>query len=266
MDKKLIAIDLDGTTLNAQSRISPKTQETLIKAQQHGHTVVIATGRPFRMSEQYYRQLKLDSAMVNFNGSLTHKPFKNWEKETEYFIDRAIAFDLKAKKEEFGIEFVAAEDRYHFFVSQLDGVDPTFFGSTKVTNDNLLENLKANPTSLLIKARPENLESVSEALNNYYPDVVTKTWGGPHNVLEMTPKGVHKAIGLAIIADDLGFKPKDIMAFGDEYNDVEMLAFAGLGVVMKNGSKQAKEVADDMTEYTNDEDGLACYLEKHLSL
>ena len=68
MDKKLIAIDLDGTTLNAQSLITPKTQETLIKAQQQGHTVVIATGRPFRMSEQFYRQLKLDSAMVNFNG------------------------------------------------------------------------------------------------------------------------------------------------------------------------------------------------------
>ena len=51
MDKKLIAIDLDGTTLNAQSLITPKTQETLIKAQQQGHTVVIATGRPFRMSE-----------------------------------------------------------------------------------------------------------------------------------------------------------------------------------------------------------------------
>lgn len=266
MDKKLIAIDLDGTTLNAQSLITPKTQETLIKAQQQGHTVVIATGRPFRMSEQFYRQLKLDSAMVNFNGSLTHKPFKYWEKETEYFIDRAIAFDLKAKKEALGIEFVAAEDRRHFFVSQLDGVDPTFFGSTKVTNDNLLESLKENPTSLLIKTRPETLESVAEELNRSYPDVATKTWGGPHNMLEMTPKGVHKATGLALIADDLGFKPKNIMAFGDEYNDVEMLEFAGRGVVMKNGSEQAKKVANDMTEYTNDEDGLARYLEKYLSL
>ena len=82
----------------------------------------------------------------------------------------------------------------------------------------------------------------------------------------MTPKGVHKATGLALIADDLGFKQKDIMAFGDEYNDVEMLEFAGRGVVMKNGSEQAKKVANDMTEYTNDEDGLARYLEKYLSL
>lgn len=266
MDKKLIAIDLDGTTLNAQSLISPKTQATLIKAQQQGHTVVIATGRPFRMSEQFYRQLKLDSAMVNFNGSLTHKPFRYWEKETEYFIDRAIAFDLKKKKEELGIEFVAAEDRHQFFVSQLEGVDPTFFGSTKVTNDNLLDNLKENPTSLLIKTRPDTLESIAESLNRYYPDVATKTWGGPHNMLEMTPKGVHKATGLALIADDLGFKQKDILAFGDEYNDVEMLEFAGCGVAMKNGSEQAKKVANDITEFTNDEDGLAIYLGQALNL
>ena len=132
--------------------------------------------------------------------------------------------------------------------------------------DAIQKYLKENPTSLLIKTRPETLESVAEVLNRSYPDVATKTWGGPHNMLELTPKGVHKATGLALIADDLGFKPKNIMAFGDEYNDVEMLEFAGRGVVMKNGSEQAKKVANDMTEYTNDEDGLARYLEKYLSL
>ena len=56
------------------------------------------------------------------------------------------------------------------------------------------------------------------------------------------------------------------MAFGDEYNDVEMLEFAGCGVAMKNGSEQAKKVANDITEFTNDEDGLAIYLEQALNL
>ena len=147
-----------------------------------------------------------------------------------------------------------------------EGYDSTKRAICILIADFKLENLKENPTSLLIKTRPETLESVAEVLNRSYPDVATKTWGGPHNMLEMTPKGVHKATGLALIADDLGFKQKDIMAFGDEYNDVEMLEFAGRGVVMKNGSEQAKKVANDMTEYTNDEDGLARYLEKHLSL
>lgn len=53
--KKLIAIDLDGTTLNAQSLISPKTEQTLKKAIDNGHYVSIATGRPYRMSHQFYQ-------------------------------------------------------------------------------------------------------------------------------------------------------------------------------------------------------------------
>lgn len=266
MERKLIAIDLDGTTLNNQSLITPKTERILKEAQNKGHVVSIATGRPFRMSSHFYQQLQLNSAMVNFNGSLVHKPFQHWDKEREHFINREIAFDLAGNKEKLGIEFVAAENRRSFFVSQLDGVDPNFFGSSTITQSNLLSQLKDNPTSLLIKTKPETLQEVADILHTRYLEVDTKTWGGPHNMLEMTPKGVHKATGLAIIAHDLGIKRENIIAFGDEYNDVEMLDYAGLGVAMLNGSEKAKQVANDVTSLTNDQDGLADYLQKYLKL
>ncbi|MFU1825112.1 HAD hydrolase family protein, partial [Enterococcus faecium] len=61
-------------------------------------------------------------------------------------------------------------------------------------------------------------------------------------------------------------KPADIIAFGDEHNDEEMLSYAGWGVAMNNATDKIKSVANDVTEKTNDHDGLADYLENYLDL
>src|SRR5690625_4857585 len=70
----LIALDLDGTLLTDKKEISPRTKQTIIKAMEAGHVVVIATGRPHRSSIPYYHTLGLDTPMVNFNGALIHHP------------------------------------------------------------------------------------------------------------------------------------------------------------------------------------------------
>ncbi|MFR7029075.1 HAD-IIB family hydrolase, partial [Streptococcus pneumoniae] len=74
MTKKIIALDLDGTLLNSDSQISDFTKETIKKVTEKGHQVIITTGRPYRMSKDFYRELGLDTPMINFNGSLTHLP------------------------------------------------------------------------------------------------------------------------------------------------------------------------------------------------
>lgn len=63
----MIALDLDGTTLNSDAQITLKTQQTLTELQNAGHIVSIVTGRPNRLSEPFYQQLGLTSPMVNFN-------------------------------------------------------------------------------------------------------------------------------------------------------------------------------------------------------
>ena len=83
--KKLIAIDLDGTTLNQDSIITDKTAKTLRRAIEDGHSVVIATGRPYRMSKNFYQQLQLTTPMINFNGALVHLPGKKWADEQELY-------------------------------------------------------------------------------------------------------------------------------------------------------------------------------------
>ena len=111
MKPKIIAIDLDGTTLNIESQLSPRTREVLVRATKAGHFVTIATGRPFRMSDQFYKELALTTPMVNFNGGLVHKPRQVWANEMEHSISREIAFELMAQKEQLGLTFVSAENR-----------------------------------------------------------------------------------------------------------------------------------------------------------
>ena len=76
-------------------------------------------------------------------------------------------------------------------------------------------------------------------------------------IVEMMPKGVHKAAGLNQLVKHLGLSSENVMAMGDEENDLSMLKWAGLGVAMANGVAIAKEIADAVTSRTNDESGVA---------
>ncbi|MDT2745141.1 Cof-type HAD-IIB family hydrolase [Enterococcus asini] len=265
MTQKLIAIDLDGTTLNAQSLITPKTKAVLQETVKAGHIVSIATGRPFRMSEQFYKELGLTSPMVNFNGALVHLPNRNWSYESETLFSRDIVFDILAQKDELQLDYVAAENRDTFFVDRIDFDDAYLFSNQKPTEANLLKNLKSNPTSMLVQTTNEMADTVAKCLTAQYSDYVdVRTWGGPKAILEIVAKGIEKARGVKIIADALHIDRQNIMAFGDEHNDVEMLEYAGWGVAMANGSAGAKAAANDQTDKPNTEDGLADYLETRL--
>lgn len=267
--KKLIAIDLDGTTLNQDSKITDKTAKTLRRAVEDGHSVVIATGRPYRMSKNFYQELQLTTPMINFNGALVHLPGKVWAGEEETSFNRKVVFDLMAEKKNLKLDFIAAENRETFFIDDLNFFDQHFFSSDFATDENLLtvNTLRTNPTSVLLRSQPENVGSVSEELKQQFgQEVEVNTWGGPNPILEVVAKGIQKAHGLKRVIDNFNLKSEDIIAFGDEHNDVDMLKFAGWGVAMANGTDQVKSVANDITEKPNTEDGMADYLTKYLDL
>lgn len=266
--KKLIAIDLDGTTLNNHSVISATTEKALKKAIKHGHYVSIVTGRPYRMSSQFYKQLGLTTPMVNFNGALVHIPNKKWEYEKETGIQRDLVFDILSQKKSLHLDFIAAENKETFFIDSFEHFDSTFFAA-EASENNLLttKNLVSNPTSMMVRTVNSEAKKVSDSLIAQYGDYIdVRTWGGPTPILEIVSKGIHKAKGVEQVSNFLGIKRADVIAFGDEHNDEEMLDYAGWGVAMKNGVEKTKAVANDITSETNDEDGLAKYLENYLDL
>lgn len=274
MDRKLIGIDLDKTTLNDAGKVSDRTRRTLQAAQREGHIVSIVTGRPVRLSMDIYDTLGLQSPMINFNGSLGHKPYQHWDHEYSFNIDREIAFDLLENAQMMGIDTVVAESKNDVWANgngPQSGTEDAIFFPQDETGRKMLDrlNLQTDVNAILIHAENALHQSQIQhfVTDRYGADRVNvKTWGGESPVLEVAPAGVSKDTGLDVLRKAYDIKRDDIYAFGDEMNDFEMIGYATHGVVMKNGNPELKAIADDMTDYTNEEDGLARYLEKLLKL
>lgn len=268
MTQKLIALDLDGTTLNDEAKLSVKTVATIKAAIKAGHVVSIVTGRPNRLSQTYYDQLGLSSPMINFNGSLGHMPHQHWQYEYQYTFDRNIVLDLLQHQQEFNIQMIAAEGKHLFLAHQTESTQVGFFPAV-LTHDQQLSpaTLTQNPTSMTIAVdRPlqKRLQSYIEDRFGSLVDVAP--WGGPNSVLEIGAKGVQKAVGVERLANYYHIDRQNVIAFGDEHNDKEMIEYAGRGVAMSNATDQLKAIADDVTSRNNDQDGMAEYLSKTLKL
>ncbi|HEM3666384.1 TPA: HAD family phosphatase [Streptococcus suis] len=266
MKKKIIAIDLDGTLLNNDSQLSDYTISTIKKVRQAGHTVLIATGRPYRIAEKYYQQLELDTPMINFNGSLVHIPGKKWQWEQNILIDKKYLLEFLKEEETFEADFIAGEYKNKFYITQknLDKIDPALMGVEQITPDTLIrpELITSDPHSILMQTRATDKYELAKEMNAYFKDELEiNTWGGPLNILETCAKGVNKATALSYVLNLYQATPSDLIAFGDEHNDVEMLDLAGTAYAMKNCSDTLRPHADRLTAFANFEDGVARELE-----
>ncbi|AXY25694.1 haloacid dehalogenase [Suicoccus acidiformans] len=263
MKRHLIAIDLDGTTLNDESKLSVLTIQTLRRLNDLGHMVMIVTGRPYRNSKAIYRQIGIDSPMVNFNGALCHFPGNDhWLPYYHEELDREIAFELFNHQDELDISLLIAEGKEHLYTTSAQLPDSPFYPIDQLKISRLSrESLTYNPTALSIFCDDAKQETIETELMKRYGDTISvRTWGGILPVLEVVRAGINKAVGVQRVADFYHIPQDCILAFGDENNDYEMIQYAGLGVAMANATDEIKSIADTQTERTNDEDGLAHFL------
>ncbi|MBU3830077.1 MAG: Cof-type HAD-IIB family hydrolase [Candidatus Limosilactobacillus merdavium] len=268
MDQHLIAIDLDGTTLNNQSKLTSETINTLRLAAKNGHIVSIITGRPYRIAQHIYDQIGIKTPMVNFNGALTHIPHENWDKEYEVELTKELALDLLAHKDELGIDTITVESKERFWANQATTDVPEFLPNRLESSQLLSErNLSDDPIAITIEYQPASKERIIKMVNDKYGNFVEpRVWGGPYNILELIHRGTHKESGMFYIAKQYNIDRNHIIAFGDEKNDQEMIDAAGRGVAMNNAIPEIKAIADDVTPLDNEHNGLADYLQKYLKL
>lgn len=269
-ERHLIALDLDGTLLTDAKKIGKRTEQAVARAVDAGHIVVIATGRPHQASIQYYKQLGLDTPMVNFNGALIHHPIdKKWKALHNPMPARTalgiidICYQLKAHN-------IIAEIQDHIYLDQYDQNIIDIFHKTRkdtpFTVGSLKNELKKDPTSMLIHPKTEQIDILRSNLDDYHAEIIEhRQWGPPWNVIEIIKKGMNKAVGLKKIAYYYNIPEERIIAFGDEDNDMEMIDYAGVGVAMGNAIDGLKSIAKHVTE-TNEQDGVGAFLEEYLKL
>ncbi|PIC72454.1 Cof-type HAD-IIB family hydrolase [Sporosarcina sp. P17b] len=268
MKPHLIVLDLDGTLLTDQKDISSKTEETLRRAVSQGHHVMIATGRPYRASEIYYRQLGLTTPIVNFNGAFVHHPTDRSWKTIHETIALPIVNEVVEAMQDFPIENIVAEVMDDVYTHYHDErfLDILNFGSPLITAGDIRNSLKTDPTSLLIQADQLTVDPIRQHLEELHAEVIDhRRWGAPFNIVEIVRHGLNKAVGIDAVSKWMNIPKDRIIAFGDEDNDLEMIDYAGTGVAMGNAIDQLKSIADEITD-TNNEDGISRILEERLSL
>ena len=270
MTQKMIAIDLDGTTLNDQHELTPTTIDVLQQVAALGHKIVIVTGRPFRNSKEIYEQIGVGGPIVNFNGGYCHHPQdENWEYTYKKLVPNHVAkkiAELFPSLEKATV--LMAETNRLVYSTLLEIPDKTYFPEGTEIVPLTPEDLgKEKINCLTLFSDKKDQAELRHLLLKAFPDEIdVRTWGGTFPCLEIVAKQVEKSVGVKHLAQVWNISQENILAFGDEDNDREMLSFAGLGVAMKNAIDDLKQLADDVTPLTNDENGLAEYLKEYFQL
>lgn len=269
MKPHLIAIDLDGTLLRDNKTISERTLNTIHHVRKLGHHVMIATGRPFRASHVYYKQMGLNTPIVNYNGAYVHHPQDaNWG-TFHSPLELDVAQKIIDTCDKYNIRNIMAQVKDDVFLQTYDEAIMEFltFGNPpKIEIGHVRENLKTETTSILIHSKEEEIDSIRHHLAKEVGHYIEhRTSGSPWNIIEIIKAGINKAVGVKKVADTYKIPEDRIIAFGDEDNDLEMLRFAKYGVAMGNAIDEVKSAAYDVTT-SNQEDGLALYLEKFFKI
>ncbi|MGM8212655.1 Cof-type HAD-IIB family hydrolase [Virgibacillus sp. W0430] len=269
--KHLIALDLDGTLLTDKKEISPQSRQTILRAIEMGHIVVIATGRSNRTSIQYYQQLGLVTPMVNFNGALIFNPKDRSWKAKHTPLENRTAMEIVDICYELNTKNILAEVQESVYLDKFDEQIVNVFQANlnaraPFTIGNIKNKLKENPTSLLIHPDTKSMHELRNHFSENHAEVIEhRQWGPPWHMIEVVKKGINKAEGLKSIAQYYDIPQERIIAFGDENNDLEMIDYAGIGVAMGNAIDELKSIAKHVT-VSNEEHGVSLFLESYLKI
>ena len=267
MKYKLIAMDLDGTLNNDEKRISPKTQDMLLKVQQQGVRLALASARP---SPGLYRErdaLRLQEyggILMSYNGGrIVDAATGNAIFETSMDLEETRR--VLRKLEELPVTPIL-DDGVQFYVTDKNGymVDYECRNNqmTCTEVENLADFLNFAPIKILMSADPAQIHEIQAQIAAFLPENLCVVQTAAF-YLEVIPRSISKGQGLMDICRTLKISPEEAMAFGDAENDIPMLRAAGMGVAMGNAAENVKAAANWVTK-TNNEDGIVVAIEKWL--
>ena len=266
MKYKMIVLDVDGTLLTDEQTISARTRATLLKVQQMGVRVVLASGRPTHGVMPLARALELDKNggfVLSYNGAqIIHVP--TGERVFERRIDPQFMAYLErgARKRGFTI-FTYREDRIVTSNAQNVHVqhEAKLSGMRVEEVANWAEAVDFSPCKVMLVSDAEAaLVGLEEHWRRRLAGVLDVLRSEDY-YLEVVAESVDKSNTLTVLLEKEGIDPTDVVAIGDGVRDVPMLQLAGLGVAMGNAQDSVKACADVVT-LTNAEDGVAVALEK----
>ena len=276
-DIKIVALDLDGTLLDSQKRISERNRRALERAADKGALIVPTTGRFFGMMPEAVRDLPFVRYAITINGAQVYDRTEDKAIVREEIpVEKAIS--IMELLDGHDVIYDCYRDNWGWMTSSLQAKAETY-----ATDEHYLRivrefrrpvpELKAHlretaadggVQKVMLFSRRDDAEArelaaIRREMAEKFPDikVTASTW----NDLEFNAAEAHKGNALKRFAEHLGLTLANCAAFGDGLNDLSMIEVAGLGVAMGNAVPAVKAAASRIAP-TNDEDGVAAVLEE----
>lgn len=236
---RLVALDMDGTLLNDEKEVSQENKKWIQRLDEQDIPVVLATGRGYQRVAHIQKELDINHPMVLVNGA------ESWKTRTD-LLDRTFIPNANIR----GLRKIAYENDAPYWGYTPDGMfKQRDFTDEMLQSKWLKFGIKHQDIAVVNQIRELIMQSME----------IECTSSNPHNI-ECAPAGISKETGLKQICAFLGIPMEEVVAVGDNLNDMEMIEAARMGVAMGNAPDMLKETAD-MTTYTNEQDGVAKVIE-----
>lgn len=282
---KLLALDLDGTLLDSRGKISEANRDAIRSAEESGVLVTIATGRRFRDALPVGRELELNAPLVTHNGALL-KYADSLETVSVSLLSSEACLDILKVGKGFGGDALVSTNpnskgtllydrvsddnlplkKYLYWSKSLHGDE----AENSVVHVARLEDEIAGhdvihisfsgtcaPMYDMQRVLEDGLGDSATILATIYPHL-------DFTLIDILPPDASKGAGVKKLADINGIDADDVMAIGDNFNDIEMLEFAGVSVVMGNADPNLLGREEFYTTVSNDESGVAAAINKFI--
>jgi Cof subfamily protein (haloacid dehalogenase superfamily) len=241
---RLAAIDLDGTLLGPDKAISEQNAAAVHKLNENGARAIIASGRRHQNSIRFQRQLQLTGPIIACQGGLI-RDGESGNVIEAHFLPQTVAREIAGAAEKNGVQVIyyhldhlyvpEGNNRWlDLYESRVGERAETLPSLSQLDGRRALKIVYYGDPSVLRKIRPE--------IATRYDGRVDVLSTESEN-LEFMPRGINKAAALEKVAREFGVPREQVLAFGDAENDLQMLAWAGMGVAMRHGNPAAIAVA-----------------------
>ncbi len=262
---KLIATDLDGTLVRSDDTVSAYTHEVLDRVRAAGIRIVGATGRGPRLSELTLGDIRAADFLVLAHGGWVYDTADPLPLRSERLPGAMLSGLLADMEAEVGPLTVMVEALEHVGSPLWGTRAPNWRYEVTVEERSRVDCLTGDVIKAYACSPDHHVDDLLAAARRIVPAHVASVTQAGLNVIEICPPHVDKGTGLAVVAQAVGVDPADVLVFGDMPNDLPMFAWAGWGRVdVANSHTTLLAVADEVA-LSNDEDGVAAYLDQLLS-
>ncbi|USD67909.1 sugar-phosphatase [Vibrio sp. SCSIO 43136] len=262
---KLIALDMDGTLLDSEKKLSQRNKDAIDAARAQGVTVVLVSGRPTEGMLPYLDQLEMtgeQDIVLSYNASVVQKVASR-ELLRSQILTGVDAKNLATLARDLGVHIHAFTETHGLITPQLNtytdleasinGIEVSVMPFESLDDDEPV-------MKVMMIDEPEVLSAAIEKIHAEVYQEFTVVQSAPY-FLEFLNAKSNKGTGVAMLAEMMGIDASQVICMGDAGNDKHMLEYAGVGVAMGNATEEIKAVANYHTA-TNDESGVAQVIEE----